>query len=56
MNDYISKPVELEQLAGALAKWLPATGDGPPTPPRRGGVPADRAGWIETDRKRTNDD
>jgi len=26
MNDYISKPVELEQLAHVLAKWLPASG------------------------------
>jgi two-component system sensor histidine kinase/response regulator len=24
MNDYLAKPVELEQLAGVLAKWLPA--------------------------------
>jgi len=60
MNDYIAKPVELEQLADALARWLPATGDGdgPPTPSRRTGVPAtvERAGWMETDWKRTSDD
>jgi PAS domain S-box-containing protein len=55
MNDYIAKPVELGQLADVLARWLPATGDGdgPPTPPRRAGVPAvERAGWIETDWKK----
>jgi CheY-like chemotaxis protein len=26
MNDYLSKPVDLDLLKGMLAKWLPASG------------------------------
>ena len=33
MNDYLSKPVELERLAEVLAKWLPAGGAGGATKP-----------------------
>jgi PAS domain S-box-containing protein len=34
MNDFLAKPVDLERLADALARWLPAsgTGDAAPTP------------------------
>ena len=38
MNDYISKPVDLQELANLLAKWLPEAGIGAPSVP---GVPAE---------------
>ena len=43
MNDYLSKPVDLRQLADVLAKWLPVSGagDAVQTPAQRDGEQAD---------------
>jgi PAS domain S-box-containing protein len=43
MNDYLAKPVELQRLSDALAKWLPARAGSTPAPP-----PAERAGAPQT--------
>ena len=49
MNDYLSKPVDLKELANVLAKWLPLSGagDAAQTPAPRDGEPADAVFNVE---------
>jgi len=49
MNDYLSKPVDLKELANVLAKWLPisGSGDAAQTPAPRDGEQADAVFNVE---------
>ncbi|HEU5171032.1 MAG TPA: response regulator, partial [Gemmatimonadales bacterium] len=43
MDDYLSKPLDRERLAGALARWLPESRARPEPPPPRPDAPAEPA-------------
>ncbi len=49
MNDYLTKPVQLDVFTAVLEKWLPATASGPGTAPDPAAPPAvwDRAAMME---------
>jgi PAS domain S-box-containing protein len=56
MNDYLSKPISVQALAGVLARWLPSEKDElgtskpqtpSPIPPASGPVVFDRAGMLK---------